>query len=358
MHELTTQFIQAFSNIELGARRAVAIAAHLEVRGVLAGDPTLKAKGFETALIGSYARDLGIWPGKDVDVFGKFTELTIHDTAPETIYGDVLDPLARKYGGRVTPQARSVKVLYKPGSMPARAFLELAGAPTEPDFEFSVDVVPAARWGRRWGIPNRDRDLWTVDPLEQRWVETDPETLNDLTEQRNADPTIAGRGVYLPSTKSTKQIRRRHLGDARPGGLYYEMIMYEAFTDGHFDDVESWADAITRAMASIADRLDQVGSDPVCDPVLDRPFQPTPDPQQLADAAAVFDRLASEARAALSVSDKCEAAAAWRRIFGERPDGTAVFPLPAGCREDGGVMPPLLANPLRGSDEPRGFGEH
>lgn len=358
MQKLTIQFTDAFSKIELGARRAVAMAAHAEVRALLARDDTLSRKGFETALIGSYPRDLGIWPGKDVDVFGKFTELTVDDTTPETIYNDVLNPLAAAYGERVTPQPRSVKVLYQPGSMPARAFLAMFDAPEAPDFEFSVDVVPAARWEDRWGIPNRNPDLWAADTLQRRWVETDPEKLNDLTTELNAAPTISGRGVYLPVTKSIKQIRRHHLGDTKPGGLYYELIMHEAFTDGYFDDVDTWADAMARASTYVADRLGRAGSDPVCDPVLDRPFQPGPDPQQLAGATAVFERLADAAREALTASDGCAAAAAWRRIYGQRPDGVAAFPLPPGCREDGSVMPPPVANPLRGSDEARGFGGH
>lgn len=54
-------------NIALGDRAIVVIAAHVEVRSVLRASGELLAHGLDDVLIGSYARRVMNWPGKDVD---------------------------------------------------------------------------------------------------------------------------------------------------------------------------------------------------------------------------------------------------------------------------------------------------
>ena len=67
MANLRNQFDQALTNIEInGQKRKRAIDAHTEIRELLQGDEQLKEWGVEPILIGSYGRDSGIYPGKDV----------------------------------------------------------------------------------------------------------------------------------------------------------------------------------------------------------------------------------------------------------------------------------------------------
>ena len=86
---LRKQFNDALTNIEISGRKATrAQEAHTQIRCVLEADPKLKEWGVDTILIGSYSRDTGIYPGKDVDVFAKMTLL---DTSalPREVYDEV-----------------------------------------------------------------------------------------------------------------------------------------------------------------------------------------------------------------------------------------------------------------------------
>ena len=70
MATLRSQFDQALASIEVNKDKALrAINAHTEIREVLEKDEKLTEWGVDTKLIGSYSRDTGIYPGKDVDVF-------------------------------------------------------------------------------------------------------------------------------------------------------------------------------------------------------------------------------------------------------------------------------------------------
>jgi hypothetical protein len=358
VQNLNTQFGEAQANVNLGRRRAVAQAAHLEVREVLNRAQPLLDHGLRDVLIGSYARDTGIWPGKDVDIFGKLTLESILTIRPEDAYQLFLGPLEGKYAGRVTPQPRSMKIDFGTGDRaPALEFLKARDASRTDAFEFSVDVVPAVRWDERWAIPNNDRKLWLRTTAADRWVLTDPEVLTELTTTRNGDVVIAGQGAFVPTAKAIKQIRRHHLGDARPGGLYFEFALHEGFATGQITG-NSWADVTAAALTFLADRLRTAITNPICDPVLLQRYEPAPDAAQLATASQTFGQLASMANRALT-ADKCPAAAAWRQIFGSNGNGgtDSVFPLPAGCRADGSVMVAgVVPNVRRGSDEARGFG--
>lgn len=363
---LTEEFRTAQRNIGLGARRRVAVAAHLEVRAALKIARPLIDSGLADVLIGSYPRHTGIWPGKDVDVFGKLTDESIDTIEPSEAYDLFFTVLARSFPGRVQPQDRSVKVDYRPSTLPGVAFIREASRLLEqPEaigpadgFEFSVDVVPAVRFGDVWGIPDRNRARWNRTPAAERWVRTNPERLTDLTQRLNGEISIGGQGAYVPTVKAVRQIRRAHLGDAKPGGLYFELLVYEGFALGQIKG-ESWAEITASTLRYVADRLPTVGVTPLCDPALEQPYNPHPDPSAIAHAAAVFARLASDAEDALT-SERCPAAARWRQIFGANTKANGpVFQLPAGCQSDGTVMPVFAgtqSNPVRGTDEAHGFG--
>ena len=118
MANLRNQFDQALTNIEInGQKRKRAIDAHTEIRDLLQGDEQLKEWGVEPLLIGSYGRETGIYPGKEVDVFLRFTKLDTR-AEPRAVFNAVWRVIVRKYGqygqggGRAQQQARSVKVLF------------------------------------------------------------------------------------------------------------------------------------------------------------------------------------------------------------------------------------------------------
>lgn len=362
---LSDQFKEAQHNINLNARRRVAIAAHLEVRAVLVASSELAFHGLEHVLIGSYPRDVTIWPGKDVDVFGKLTADSIDSIAPGEAYDLFLRVLTTAFAGRITLQPRSIKIDYRGGRLPETSFLKQAAEVLREKvdtpgqaFDFSVDVVPAVRWADVWAIPNSDRQRWQRTAAGERWVRTDPEKFTTLTQKMNNKIAIGGQGAYVPTVKAIRQIRRAHLGGAKPGGLYFELLAYDGFLSGSISG-ESWAEITASALASIATRLETVVTDPLCEPALGQPYSPEPDPTDIARAAATFRSLADQAARALKL-DPCPAAAIWRAIFGENSQSNGpVFPLPSGCREDGTIMPATVAaNPLRGSNEARGFGSN
>lgn len=356
-HNLWDEFETSQHRVNLGRRAAVAQAAHEEVRAVLKADRGLAASRLEDALIGSYARDTGIWPGKDVDILGKLTAQSIDTILPEDAYQMFHAALRARYAGRLTLQPRSIKIAFSPKSAPDRKLLESKSATVGDVFEFSVDVVPAVRLGDRWGIPRHDRDYWGHDKPADRWVETDPEVLTKLTRERNKDPRVRGQGAYVPTVKAIRQIRKHLLGRHKPSALYYEFILHEGFLNGAIVG-DTWADLTVSALAHVAGRLNNAAQQPLCDPVLLTPYQPAPEPLELAAAAQAFGKVASNADRALG-ADRCAAGAAWRQVFGQngRPPFDWVFSVPTNCREDGSVVPVATgANPLRGSDEARGFG--
>jgi hypothetical protein len=332
MTTLSSQFDKALTKIEInGTKRARAVKAHLELRAVLESNSRLRELGIQTVLIGSYARETGIYPGRDVDVFVKLTAL---DTSanPHEVFQVVCQVLVDAFGQRAEPQRRSIKVSF--------------------DFDgdgFAIDAVPAVRLGKRWALPNRDREIW--DNRDRRWIETDPEQLSALTEERNKYPTISGRGAYVPTVKLVRQIRSEHLGDAKPGGLYFELLTYWAFQGGV--DGESQAEILAKTLRSITTQLGS-GS-VVTDPALGQSYSPAPEPAVAEAARDIFAALAGEAKAALS-AEKCPAAAAWRRIIGRNSRG-ACFPLPEGCDETGrAIATAATAVAARGSREAGGFG--
>lgn len=111
--------------------------AHAEVRDVLKADRKLRDTwGAKPKLIGSYARDVSIRRVKDVDVFCRLT------TAPAALApGEAMTEFDRvlnaEYGDRCERQHRSFKIDF-------------------PDFDLSVDIVPAKPCDKHWQVPSRD----------------------------------------------------------------------------------------------------------------------------------------------------------------------------------------------------------
>jgi hypothetical protein len=334
MERLEEQFEGALARIEVsGQKRERAIKASDEVRGVLEADPKLQEWGIKTVLIGSYARRTGIYPGKDVDVFVKLTKLTTESAQPATVYNRVRDVLVDEYGDRAKPQARSIKVEF--------------------DFDgdgFAVDAVPAVRMGERWGIPRRKTEFWESPDVAERWVETDPEKLAELTTERNRSPKVGTQGAYVPTVKLVRQTRRHHLGDQKPGGLYFEILTFWAFQSGAITG-NCFAEILAQTLRAVATQLATVEA--TTDPVLGRPYRPTPEPDDLGNAAEKFDELAAKAEEALRL-DECKAAVLWREILGKNSRGW-VFGLPAGCDEQGNKVPVASAVAARGSREASPF---
>ena len=225
MANLRNQFEQALTNIEVnGQKRKRAIDAHTEIRELLQQDEQLKEWGVEPILIGSYGRDTGIYPGKDVDVFLRFTSLDTR-AEPRAVYDAVWRVIVRKYGqlgqggGRAQQQARSVKV----------QFPDLDRISGE---DFSVDAVPAVRNGDLWAIPTKDQNRW-VDG-EGRWSPPAPYNSGPFhgAESIGLRSEVGDRPAYKPIVKLVRQIRETHLGDKRPGGLYLEFVTFEAWRSG------------------------------------------------------------------------------------------------------------------------------
>ena len=326
---LPAQWEQTHSRI--GIERAGAIKAQLEVRGVLELDAKLQQWGVDTVLIGSYRRKTAIYPCKDVDIFVKLPKAPASAT-PEEVFSEVQRVLVAHFKGRATEQRRSMKI---------------SGF----DDGLTVDAVPAVPDGDIWKIPQTDSkpvgDRWIKD----RWEPTNPEGLTQLTEDtQQSSATIAGQPSYLRTVRLIKQMRDAHIGRGeKPGGLYLELLTYWAFHGGA--TAESYAELLVPVLDSIASGLNS--GVPVVDPAMNQPYHPAPTPAVLANAAAVFGRLAATARSALALND-CEAAVAWRQMFGQNEKGGWCFPLQPGCTETGARVVPI-ANRDRGSNADRPF---
>ena len=318
MANLRTQFEQALTNIEInGQKRKRAIDAHTEIRELVQQDEQLKEWGVEPLLIGSYGRDVGIYPGKDVDVFLRFTRLDTR-AAPRRVFDAVWRVIVRKYGqcgqngGRAQQQARSVKVLF-----PDR--YRISGG------DFAVDAVPGVRRGGLWAIPTKDQNRW-VDG-EGRWVTTGAVRFGELSTALNQSASKVGdRPAYKPIVKLVRQIRETHLGDKRPGGLYLEFVTFEAWRAGLVDGSE-WDVLLARTLQCIADRFGWARVNPLLDPVLGTPVDPPLSGGQVEQAAATFGKLATAANRALSMNDT-DAATEWRKILGSNDRANPILPYP------------------------------
>ena len=348
METLDNEFAQAVRNVTIRDEKLErAIAAHTEIRQLLEADPQLREWGIDTVLIGSYARLTARYPGKDVDVFLRFTALSVRH-APEKIYNAVERVLVAEYGlkgvdqdGRVTRQARSLKIDFP--------------YPDEPlsDNSFSIDAVPAVPWQEHWGIPNRDRDEWNND--ERRWIKTNPvKFAADTNALATAtwSPTVGEANAYRPIVRLLRQVRHVHLGDQRPGGLFTEVAAYYVWNDRLVTGT-SWAELLTSTIEQVARRFVECAEKGLPDPVLGTPMKPALEPWQWTGAAQTLSHLAAQAREALD-SERCLAAKIWRDILGTNDRGQ-VLPLPDGCDAAGFPVGPITAVSAVGSNQPRGF---
>ncbi len=373
VHRLHDQFTTMHGNIALGDRALVAIAAHVEVRSVLRASAELQSHGLDDVLIGSYARRVSNWPGKDVDVFGRLMKETVDSLSPDAAYGmfgRALQTFADQ--GRLVPQPRSFKIAFGPGRYPSTQFIRTAaeeygwGAARVAraiagldrlGFEFSVDVVPAARWDDHYGIPEVGLILQTGERYRTgQWRQTSPVRLTEETQLRNRRPLVAGVGGFVRTVKEIKQVKSHHLDGTKPSALYHEFILHEGFLGGAIDG-DSWADLTASALTFIASRLIVAHSQPVCDPILGTPYDPPPTATDLDEARRVFDELARRARSAVLADSRCQAAIEWRYIFGRNGKLDQVFPLPPGCRSNGVAMGTAAANLATGGTGERSFGD-
>ena len=351
MPNLRAQFEKALSNIEInGQKRKRAIAAHTEIRELLQQNEQLKAWGIEPLLIGSYGRGVGIYPGKDVDVFLRFTNL---DTRfePRSVYDAVWRVIVRKYGqlgqgtGRAKQQARSVKVLFPDhdGASGRRG-------------DFSVDAVPAVRHGDLWAIPTRDQNLWVGG--EGRWVVTGAERFGKLSEELNQAPTspmVGNRHAYKPMVKLVRQVRETHLGDKRPGGLYLEFVTFEAWRSGLVSGSE-WDTLLARTLQCISDRFERARFQPLRDPVLQTPVDPPLSVHEVEQASVTFGKLAVAASRALGMC-AADATAQWRKILGGNERAPSVFPsVPKSGGQSSGAVATVGVSAGRRRNEAAGFG--
>ncbi|MBY4226751.1 nucleotidyltransferase [Rhodococcus fascians] len=348
MHPLNDEFAQAVRNVSIhGDKRDRAIAAHTEVRNLLEADPELGGWGIDTRLIGSYARQTARYPGKDVDVFLRFRNLSVRHS-PEKIFNAVERVLVEEYGvkgedpdGRITRQSRSLKIDFPD---PEDHFS---------DVSFAIDAVPAVPWGDHWAIPNRDRDQWDND--EGRWIKTNPVQFADNTDTlatAPTSPTVGAVNAYRPIVRLLRQVRHVHLEGQRPGGLFVEIAAYYDWKQGLVTGT-SWAELLASTMEHVAQRLLDSAQDGLPDPILGTPLKPALDPWQWTSAGQTFERLAGEAREALT-AERCRAAKLWRDILGTNDRGQ-ILPLPDGCDAAGFPIGSITAVDALGSNQPRGF---
>lgn len=348
MYTLDEEFAQAVRNVSIhGDKRDRAIAAHKEVRDLLESDAELSEWGIDTRLIGSYARQTARYPGKDVDVFLRFTLLSVRHS-PEKIYNAVERVLVGEYGvkgeepgGRITRQARSLKIDFPD---PEDHFS---------DISFAIDAVPAVPWGDHWAIPNRERDQWDND--DDRWIKTNPVQFADDTNAlatASWSPTVGTANAYRPIVRLMRQARHVHLEGQRPGGLFVEIATYYVWKDRLVTE-STWAELLASTMEHVAKRLMDSADNGLPDPVLGTLLKPLLEPWQWRTAGQTFERLAGEAREALG-AERCRAAKLWRDILGTNDRGQ-VLRLPDGCDAAGFPIGSITAVDALGSNQPRGF---
>jgi len=302
MTELPTLFMEARQRVEpTDADKTNAHEAHRLVRTCLETAPTLKSYGIDTALIGSYVRQVSIRRVKDVDTLCKLPDLP-SDVDSKALLSQIMKILDSEFkDARVSPQARSLKVKF-------------------PDFDMHVDVVPARYSGTYLEIPDGDGG----------WLETNPEKLTELTAAMNS--RYADR--YVPLVKLIRQTRRANL-DKRPGGFLFEVMTYQACDAGLV--ASSDAALFTGALRSIASQLAtlQAGGT-IPDPT--RPgssINVRVTDLQLETAAQRFAVVADKAEAAFAEADRCSSARQFREIMGKNADKEWVFGMPADCNDDG-----------------------
>lgn len=309
MSELSSYFVEAMGRIGPSDDANNAKTAHADVSAVLNQSRALQDLGIKPKLIGSYARDVSIRRVKDVDVFGRLTEAD-ESLWPAKAMDLFEEALSTEYDGRLTRQERSFKVDF-------------------PEFDLTVDVVPARPSGDHWEIPKK-----TEQDNRASWIPTNPLLLNELTTETNSAFTINDKGIYVPTVKLIRQIRRVWVDD-QPGGFFFEILTYWAFNDGK-PSATSRAAYLVAALKYIEEKLPEARDHGLDDPTIDGRKIATRATESDFDAA--IDKIAAAAdlaRRALREADDCQSAVLWRRLLGKTTDGDDVFPLPEFCNADG-----------------------
>ncbi|TDP98155.1 nucleotidyltransferase domain-containing protein [Labedaea rhizosphaerae] len=330
MATLPSYFREALKNIEPGDDAANAKNAHAEVSKYLKADPWLKNLGVDPFLIGSYARDVSIRRVKDVDVFARLRKAT-SDLRPGQVLDKMEDVLTVAFEeDRVERQHRSIKVDF-------------------PTYELSVDAVPARPCNDHWEIPNRPEHA-----KRAQWVETNPIHLGELTTEANKDFLLNDKGIYVPTVKLVRQIRRTWVDD-QPGGLYFEILTYWAFQQTNPSE-NTVAEYLTTILATIADQvLPEAVEHGLDDPTMpDKKITTKATDDQLLAALDRTREAADLAQRALDEDDDCRAALAWQQLFGKTTEGEVVFPMPSYCNADGtwkstGIIPKGSPNVAAGT---------
>lgn len=300
---LTTKFKDALGLIEPSEDdKTNAPLAHQRVREALISADSLNDWGLSPVLIGSYARSVSIRRVKDVDVFCRMNDI---DTAvtPSKVLDEFYKVLDAEFGldadgnRRVKRQARSLTV----------SFPEYDG--------LHVDAVPA-REGTDgyWEIPTKDGE----------WQQTNPEKLTELKTAMNKIHDE----MYVPSVKLARQARRAILADTRPGGLFVEMCLYEAFKNYEVK-TDTYAHAFTTSLEAIYNYFDAkvTWGKALPDPTMPGhalTFRATD--IQWEAARDKFKKAAADARKAYDTNDEYEAATIFRRLLGKNGDDSHVFP--------------------------------
>lgn len=322
MPVLTTQFDAALKNIEpTKDDKSNAPLVHALVKDRLAADSVISDWGFDPILIGSYRRSVSIRRIKDVDVFGRLSNVD-DDVLPSTLLAEferVLEKAFPPVNGmpRVHRQARSLQIAF-------------------PDFDgLYVDAVPARPWTSPSGV-----DCWQLPKRgEESWQATNPHNLTELTVVMNdADHTD---GNYVPTVKLLRQTRRAQLGKRRPGGLAVEIATWHAFNSGLVTG-PTRADYYVSALRETGEVLRTAF---VLGLGLDDPTIPGEkvvvrgDDDDKRDLAEKFVDAASRTADALMSDDRCAAAKIFRDVLGkavdDQGDNDYVFPMPSDCNADG-----------------------
>lgn len=311
-----SEFAAALSRIEPDADAANAQKAHKQVAAVLEADERLAGLGVDPLLIGSYARHVSIRRVKDVDMFARLHEAT-STTWPGKTYDHVVDVLEDAFPGRVERQQRSVKVDF-------------------PEYGLSVDVVIARRCvdhpEDHWQIPQR-----LDENANARWIETNPAEMTTLTRQANDQFELNGRGVYVPTVKLVRQIRRKWLEDKQPGGYYFEVLAWHAFQDQQ-PAKTSFAGYLTVTLRWIADHLLDYTDEGPADPTMDgKAIKSRATKDDIKAAVGTVGNAAALAEDALDDEDPCSSAEKWQQLLGKTHEDTPadVFVLPENCPADG-----------------------
>lgn len=253
----------------------------------------------ETVFIGSIARATQIEPIEDVDL------VVVYDEAEHPHWGnegssaeDALEETQRRvvdfFGSDGTEDAGFVR-LARADNHAVKCFLD---DPDDPD-AFTVDVVPALRTDT--GI------LKITEKDSRKWIETDPEFLNQRGQERHDEWR-----EYRRLVRVLKRWNRDHDGTMLP--LLVEVMALEHLP----------IDVRPRAVQAFFAAAVPAVSPAITDPAGISPIQPDLD---VAAARAQLEEAADASWRAVAAADRGDtdlAACYWRKVFGD------IFPAPPG----------------------------